>query len=64
MDFFLQILGQKTEFLKSTHWASLVLSGKETTCQCQRHGFHPWSRNIPLALGQLSSGTTTVEPVL
>ena len=64
MDFFLQILGQKTEFLKSTHWASLVLSGKETTCQCQRHGFHPWSRNIPLALGQLGSGTTTVEPVL
>ena len=22
------------------------LSGKESACQCRRHGFHPWSRNI------------------
>ena len=25
------------------------LSGKETTCQCRRHRFHPWSRKIPHA---------------
>ena len=23
------------------------LSGKESTCQCRRHGFHPWVRKIP-----------------
>ena len=23
------------------------LSSKESTCQCQRHGFHPWVRKIP-----------------
>ena len=24
------------------------LSGKESACQCRRHGFHPWVRKIPL----------------
>ena len=23
------------------------LSGKESACQCRRHGFNPWSRKIP-----------------
>ena len=23
------------------------LTGKESTCQCRRHGFHPWSRKDP-----------------
>ena len=23
------------------------LSGKESACQCRRHGFHPWVRKIP-----------------
>ena len=23
------------------------LSGKESACQCRRHGFNPWVRNIP-----------------
>ena len=23
------------------------LSGKEFTCRCKRHRFHPWSRKIP-----------------
>ena len=23
------------------------LSGKESACQCRRHGFDPWPRNIP-----------------
>ena len=39
------------------------LSGKESTCQCKRHGFDPWSKKIPHAKGQLSLCVTT-EPVL
>ena len=23
------------------------LSGKESACQCRRHGFNPWIRKIP-----------------
>ena len=30
------------------------LSGKESTCQCRRHGFNPWSGKIPHATEQLS----------
>ena len=40
------------------------LSGKESTCQCWRHGFDPWSRRIPPAMGQLSLCATTTEPML
>ena len=40
------------------------LSGKESTCQCRRHGFNPWSRKIPRAMEQLSPCVTTIEPVL
>ena len=40
------------------------LSGKESDCQCRRHGFDPWSRKIPHASEQLSSCLTTSEPVL
>ena len=40
------------------------LSGEESTCQCRRHEFDPWSGKIPCALGQLSPCITTVEPVL
>ena len=29
------------------------LSGKESACQCRRHGFDPWSRKIPHAAVQL-----------
>ena len=28
-------------------WASLWLSGKESTYQCRRYGFSPWVRKIP-----------------
>ena len=38
------------------------LSGKESTCQCRRHRFNPWSRKIPHAAEQLSPCTTTTEP--
>ena len=37
------------------------LSGKESACQCRRHGFDSWSRKIP---EQLSPCATTTEPVL
>ena len=40
------------------------LSGKESTCQCKRHGFGPCSRKIPHAAEQLSRCTTTIDPVL
>ena len=34
---------------------------KKSTCQCRRHQFHPWSRKIPHAMGQLSPGSMTTE---
>ena len=40
------------------------LRGKESACQCRRHGFGSWSRKIPHAMEQLSACTTTREPVL
>ena len=40
------------------------LSGKESTCQCRRQGFDPWSGKISHAVEQLSLGATTTEPVL
>ena len=40
------------------------LSGKESTCQCRRHRFNPWSRKISHAVMQLSPSTTTTELVL
>ena len=33
-------------------------------CQCMRRGFDPWSGKIPHSTEQLSSCTTTIEPVL
>ena len=36
-------------------------SDKESACQCRGHGFDPWSRKIPHALGQLSPCSTTTE---
>ena len=40
------------------------LSGKESTCQCRRHGFCPWSGKIPHAAEQLSPWAATIEPEL
>ena len=40
------------------------LSGKESTCQCRRRRFNPWSGRIPHAAEQLSPWTTTVESAL
>ena len=51
--------------LKQTNeWLPWWLSGKESTCQCRRHGFNPWSGKIPYAMEQLSWCITTIEPVL
>ena len=55
---------------KSQNWvtelnkAALVAHGSESTCQCRRQGFNPWSRQIPHASEQLSPYATTVKPVL
>ena len=51
------------------------LSGKESACQCRRHGFDPWSRKTAHASEKLSlyqcywasalgSGTTTTETIV
>ena len=40
------------------------LTSKESTCQCRRHEFDPWSEKVPQAVEPLSLCTTTVEPVL
>ena len=40
------------------------LSGKESACQCGRHGFDPWSEKIPRATEQLSPRVTTTEAML
>ena len=39
------------------------LSGKESTRQCRRHRFDPWSKKIPHVTEQLSPCPTAVEPV-
>ena len=39
-------------------------SDKESTCQCRRHRFSPWSGKIPDAAEQLSQCATNTEPVL
>ena len=51
------------EWIKNKVWLPRWLSSKESTCQCRRHGFHPWSRKIPHATEQLSLCATTTEPV-
>ena len=40
------------------------LSGKESTCQCWRHGFDPWSGKTPHAAEQLSPHASATEPGL
>ena len=40
------------------------LSGKEPSCQYRRHGFNPWSRKIPHAVGPLSCWAGALEPAL
>ena len=56
-DRILHILFTQNSNLKSTQ------NNKKSACQCRRHEFDSWSRNIPHATGQPSPGTTTTEPV-
>ena len=55
---------QKTEY-KQEKWVSWWFSGEESTCQCRKHGFDPWSRKgIPeplVAAKQLSMWATAPE---
>ena len=39
-------------------------NGKESACQCRRHGYDPWSGKIPHVEGKLCPCTSTTEPVL
>ena len=39
-----------TESIRLPQW----LRGKESACQCRRHGFDPWARKIPHAKEQQS----------
>ena len=36
--------------------------GEESTCQCKRDRFDPWSGKIPQATEQLSPGPKATEP--
>ena len=48
----------------STQWARGFpggSGGKESDCQCRRHGFHPWSGKIPYATELLSLCTTIIR---
>ena len=54
------LLSHKKEWSNGLPW---WLGGKESTCQCRRHWFHPWSKRIPHAMEQLRLCATTTEPV-
>ena len=60
----IQVLGLTMCCLKLKFGLPSWLSGKDSTCQCRRYGFHPWSRKYPFALNHLSLCTTTINPVL
>ena len=47
---------------QTDHWASLVVQVKESTCQCRRRGFDPWSGKSPYfqSLQKLSKAGFTV----
>ena len=40
------------------------LRGKDSTCQCRRHRFHPRTGKVLHAAEQLSPCTATIQPVL
>ena len=50
----------KVSFQEILWW----LSGKESTCQCRRLRFNPWSGKTPHAAEQLSPWVPATEPVL
>ena len=52
------------QLLKRTGGLPWWLSGRESTCQCRRHRFDPWSRKSPHAVEQLSTCPRAWEPQL
>ena len=48
--------------LKITHKFPWWLRGKESACQCRRHGFDPQSGKIPHGAEQLSPCPRAEEP--
>ena len=50
---------QTTQFKNGQKGFPSWLCGKESACQCRRHGFDPWSGKIPRAVEQLSLCDTT-----
>ena len=62
--FFLIALSRTSSTMFSKWWGLLWwLSGKESTCQCRKHGCDLWSGKIPRAMEQLSLWATTIEPI-
>ena len=57
-------IGVTGRIIKNTLGLPWWLIGKESVCQCRRHGFYPWSKKIPYAVEQLSLYTTATETVL
>ena len=53
----IHIKKEKKNFTGFPWW----LSGKESTCQCRRHGFDLWSTRMPHAKEQLTLCATTIE---
>lgn len=47
---------------KACPGASLVAQYEESTCQCRRHEFDPWSRKSPYAKEQLGPSTAAPQP--
>ena len=50
----------KKAFWRVPWWSS----GKESTCQCRRHRFNPWSREMPHVLGLLSLCAATATELM
>ena len=62
---FVDSVGSLVWFIRFLAWGlSWWLSSKDSTCQCRRQRFDPWSGTIPHATEQLSLCATVVEPVL
>ena len=48
------VASQREKSQQSNVWGSVVLSGREPTRQCRRHGFKPWPGKTPHAAEQRS----------
>ena len=55
---------EQNMWLKSNRGLPWGFSGKESACQCRRHGSNPWSGKSPHVMEQVSLCTTTTVSVL